>query len=1300
MDSNPGPSQGVKLIERLRAVVTEFSTREEGLLAEFRTRTATLRHQRDTAVGEVERQLETRRQLAAGAFDSATAAARTRGEARRGRIREAHKASLRQAVQRAEEAEGGRKYKLQMDTMQARRTRESDLAASDAALEAFTLRLQEAETQLLDLEAMAVDAFRGFGGFHRGLRDLVEAELPSLDGSPETLEEALRRELAAGQGRLREFRRRILPRVFNYLPLWGVLLASLFGLVPLLPQFGIQGFSYGVAGGVVGGCLLLGIVLHKVASGQGGSDARAAATALGRARRLLEACREKSIAGHAADRERIEAEFVARGEWIEAEWQRAQEEAVTLREHGTRSAEERAPRAARCNERLLALTLERIESRHQAELQAAEAEAGAQRRELAEACASKEARVAAELESRWSAAAAEWNGLIRPLYAEIERLRTADAARSPAWEPSLWSGWKPPGEFAQCVRFAELAVDLRKLAGSVPGDPRLPLPGPAAFTLPLQLSFPSEGSLLVETPLGGRDVVMGAFNSVILRLLSCAPAGRLNFTLIDPVGLGQNFSGVMHLADHEEHLIGGRIWTQGEQIERRLADLNEHMEKVIQMYLRNEYATIADYNAQAGTIAEKYHFVVIADFPSGFTDTAARRLLSIATSGARCGVFTLIHWDPRQPLPQDFPPAELRRAGFCVGSNGAEFFLAGGVVPGLSLRLDAPPPADLAIDFVHRVGRASKDSNRVEVPFSQIAPPDASIWEGETSGEVRVAIGRTGATKLQYLAMGKGTRQHALVAGKTGSGKSTLFHVIITNLALWCSPEQVEFYLIDFKKGVEFKCYATQRLPHARVVAIESDREFGLSVLQRVDDELKRRGDLFRKLGVQDIPGYLRAGGTDPMPRSLLLIDEFQELFVEDDRVAQSASLLLDRIIRQGRAFGIHVILGSQTLGGAYTVARATLGQMVIRIALMCNEADAYLIMDDNNSAPSLLSRPGEGIYNDTAGTTEGNSPFQAVWLSDEIRDTYLARIQAEAQRRGRSYPGPFVFEGDVPADVVENALLASILSSPPVRPPRGARIWLGSPNSIKGPTEAVLQRQSGNNLLLVGQREEATLAFFAVAMIALAAQHPRGTARFLLLDGTPPESPEREYLDAIVRLLPHEVVLSRGGDLGGALSAVAQSLENASAGGGESPAGGVTTYVLVNGIQRYKKLRNEDEFSFSTDDASGPNPAALFNRLITEGPSAGIHLIVACDSFNNVNRFLSRKAVSEFEMRVLFQMSANDSSSLIDSPKASTLGLHRALYYNEQQGYLETFRPYALPSRAWLEGVAERLSAAPVPGV
>ena len=85
-------------------------------------------------------------------------------------------------------------------------------------------------------------------------------------------------------------------------------------------------------------------------------------------------------------------------------------------------------------------------------------------------------------------------------------------------------------------------------------------------------------------------------------------------------------------------------------------------------------------------------------------------------------------------------------------------------------------------------------------------------------------------------------------------------HTIVTNMAMWYSPDEVEFYLVDFKKGVEFKTYASCQLPHARAIAVESDREFGLSVLQRVDDELKRRGDLFRQLGVQDVAGYRRAG--------------------------------------------------------------------------------------------------------------------------------------------------------------------------------------------------------------------------------------------------------------------------------------------------------------------------------------------------------------------------------------------------------------------------------------------------------
>lgn len=825
-----------------------------------------------------------------------------------------------------------------------------------------------------------------------------------------------------------------------------------------------------------------------------------------------------------------------------------------------------------------------------------------------------------------------------------------------------------------------------ELAGLPPREGREPLVEAETVSAPLLLVFPERGSLLMETRESGNREVAGVLNNIVLRLLAAAPPGRVEFTVMDPVELGQNFAGLMHLADFEERLIDGRIWTQPAQIEERLAALNEHIEKVTQMYLRNEYETIAAYNERAGRIAEKYHFVVIADFPANFTESAARRLLSIAASGARCGVYLLVHWDRRRAAPPGFVGEELAKACVRIEAAGREARLADDPLPAARLALDPPPAPDLANSLLRAFGLASIDANRVEVPFAEIAPKEEERWSGETSTELRVPIGRAGAAKWQYLAIGRDTRQHALVAGKTGSGKSTLFHVIITNLALWCGPEAVEFYLVDFKKGVEFKCYAAHRLPHARVVAIESDREFGLSVLQRVDDELRRRGDLFRRLNVQDLPAYNRAPGAARLPRTLLIIDEFQEFFVEDDAVAQNAGLLLDRLVRQGRAFGIHVLLGSQTLGGAYTIARSTFGQMAIRIALQCNEADAYLIMDEGNPAPRLLSRPGEAIYNNAAGMIEGNSPFQIVWLAEEERDASLrlvSRMAAEAGWR----KAPVVFEGNSPADLAENSVLEAMLDTAPG--PGPGRAFLGAPNAIKGPTEAVFDRQNGRHLLVVGQRDDAALAILVAAVVSLAARHRPGGARYALLDASPPESRHRAVLETLGAALPEDMALVRPAGVAGVLAAWTAELERRAA---LETDGGAPYYLLVHGLQRFRALRHEEDFSYSSGAGEAPAPSAQFERLAGEGAALGMHILCTCDTWTNVTRFLGRKALGEFEMRVLFQMSANDSASLIDTTKASELGLHRALFHNAHEGFLEMFRPYALPSEEWIRGAARRM--------
>jgi hypothetical protein len=132
--------------------------------------------------------------------------------------------------------------------------------------------------------------------------------------------------------------------------------------------------------------------------------------------------------------------------------------------------------------------------------------------------------------------------------------------------------------------------------------------------------------------------------------------------------------------------------------------------------------------------------------------------------------------------------------------------------------------------------------------------------------------------------------------------------------------------------------------------------------------------------------------------------------------------------------------------------------------------------------------------------------------------------------------------------------------------------------------------------------------------------------------------------------------------------------------------------FVFIHGLHNFKKLRLDDDFGFGGSSDAGVKPAAVFLDLLKEGSARGIHVLATCDTYNNVNRCLGRKNLSEFEMRVLFQMSASDSASLIDAPDAATLGLHRALYYNDREGYLEVFRPYAKPDGGWVEEVTRRL--------
>ena len=905
--------------------------------------------------------------------------------------------------------------------------------------------------------------------------------------------------------------------------------------------------------------------------------------------------------------------------------------------------------------------------------------------------------------SRWESMTRDWKAAREETAAIYERANAIDADAFLPWHDLADDGHTLPSNAPPGLRFGSLGLSLRKIPGGVSSHAELNAFGPESWTQPATLPFPVESSLLLKTTADQTERASAMMQAMMLRIATGIPAGQSRFTIIDPLGLGKQFAGFMHLADHDELLVTSRIWTEPAQIEQRLADITEQMEVVIQKYLRNEYESIGGYNADA-EVPEPYRYVVVANFPANFTETSARRLASIAASGARCGVYVILSVDTKQTMPPNFSLAEVEKHSTTVVLKDGTFTWQDPEFSKWPLAVEESPSDEVFTRIIQRVGKAAKAAKRVEVPFDRVAPPEEDWWKGSTASEVLAPLGPAGAKKLQYLKLGKGTSQHCLIAGKTGSGKSTLMHAMITSLALQYSPNEIQFYLIDFKKGVEFKLYDHYRLPHARVIAIESEREFGLSVLEQLDRELKRRGDLFRDLAVQDVAGFRQTGHADPMPRILLIIDEFQEIFVEDDKLAQDASLILDRLVRQGRAFGIHVLLGSQTLGGSYSLPRATMGQMAIRIALQCNEADSSLILSEENSAARLLTRPGEAIYNDANGMVAGNNPFQVVFLNDERRERYLGALRQLADRRTDIPPLPrLVFDGNQAADPAGNRLLNELLDAGTVhgRPPTVPLAWLGDAIAIKDPTAAPFRRQGGANMLIVGQREDLAASLLAMTMVSLAAEHdphPGGAigrpCRFVLMEPAIAEEKPDLLLTQLVRHLPHEI------DVAGRLG-VTPSLDRLAAEVkrriDDQVLDAESVFVVIRDLGRFRELRKADgDFGFSFGSEQKAGPATNLLTLLKDGPTVGVHIIIWCDSLTNLQRTFERGTLKEFELRVLFQMSGNDSSQLVDSPAASKLGPQRALFIHEETGTLEKFRPYSFPTEEWLAGVSAKLAARP----
>ena len=214
------------------------------------------------------------------------------------------------------------------------------------------------------------------------------------------------------------------------------------------------------------------------------------------------------------------------------------------------------------------------------------------------------------------------------------------------------------------------------------------------------------------------------------------------------------------------------------------------------------------------------------------------------------------------------------------------------------------------------------------------------------------------------------------------SFKSELLRSLVTALAATHSPEELNLVLVDFKGGATF--LGCEDLPHTAAVITNLDKESVLveRMYDAISGELNRRQELLRAAGnfanISDYSQARRSGrdDLDALPTLVVIVDEFSELLGQHPHFAE----LFVALGRLGRSLGVHLLLASQRLEEGKL--RGLDSHLSYRIGLRTFSAGESRHVLGVPDAYELPTEPGNGYLK--AGAPE-LTRFRAVYVSGPL---------------------------------------------------------------------------------------------------------------------------------------------------------------------------------------------------------------------------------------------------------------------------------------------------------------------------
>ena len=825
------------------------------------------------------------------------------------------------------------------------------------------------------------------------------------------------------------------------------------------------------------------------------------------------------------------------------------------------------------------------------------------------------------------------------------------------------------------------------------------LPGEAQ-TFKAPASLDQDAFYFVDRGRSDEQAVRDFLQNVVFQALRNNEVASLDICVVDPEFLGDFYAPFNRgLSERETANFETQVVVLEQEFGKTLDKLQEHVAATVQTLTPGE--TLRERNASNAGVKENRKLLIVNSaslFYGNYRakmDEAIVKLCALANNARRCGVTVVCcgdgeFWTRFEELSPlgfgeitrlelgDFSPATLKRLlPFDAASVAVDRVEA--------LKVDAEQIERL-IRFIDVSIGEINDALDFEEELGKVGRAQFGFLSGK---EIRVPLGRnmSGAVVEWICSSGGDFPGQTIIVGGTGSGKSNLLHVAITTAGYFYAPNELEFYLIDLKQGVEFQRYAKERLPQAKLIATEGDVEVALGALRDVAKSFEKRSEIFRRAGVADLTEYRNERPDEILPRVVVVIDEFHNLFAQDEFKAEAGSLI-NKIITEGRAAGYHLVLATQNLT---QVNRQIIDNVSTRIALKCEENALNGLFASSREAAAehrKLKRTGEAIL----CAQNKVERFRCPYVDKATQTQYLKKIGETARERGVART-PLVYDGGSfpqPAGpYYENALAMC-------RDNNEFRLLLGESSSLTSGVFHTTPQRYGANFLLVEESTPCRAAIYQT--LARSFNFRQSVAPFdvYLHDEAGKWAPEFD--------MPKDRFF-----LTNAYEKVGESIFKVYDRFAEREKGAddrtriwliLTQVELLRGLERMtrKTDRRADETveprgtgrrrdlsalttptfssSFASDDAANAQEALV--RILRDGGRYGVHALIACNALrlalSNMN-VRSSEVGSLFDAVVCMNTSDENSQLALGSSKAKSLNARRAIYYNMKE--TTTFRPY-----------------------